>query len=379
MLLTLVITLLLIWAAVVGSLYSNFLTFYDNFAETENYNKAYYAAIAALERSELVVRQRDPWYVWTWWWISYLENWDTKRTNIGTSASDWLLSWFSYLTSWNSQWTNILWTINSRTKRIPSTWNWNVDWTLSAWDSLDYNKMDYENAEIFLLFYDNSSGNPYSWGTIQKSNLTWITWKIRLPQKLYGWEVNFWPLDTSTSIVAGRDQVKDDAIVDRQLRWLYNTTTPFTIYSTQDISNGSVKSHDTVIRESIINNDVNLSFRNKTSPISNKDYDFTVISSEESFIKTGHFYDSPVRVNSIFNNASFTKLQLRLALLNILWTNWKMIYPYLEYYLDFWWTEVADKYYTMNAEWKYWDYQVNLIVQKPTIKESILWSFTTIF
>jgi hypothetical protein len=45
---------------VVGALYSGFLTFYNNFSETENYNKAYYAAIAALERSELVVKQHEP-------------------------------------------------------------------------------------------------------------------------------------------------------------------------------------------------------------------------------------------------------------------------------------------------------------------------------
>ena len=71
-------------------------------------------------------------------------------------------------------------------------------------------------------------------------------------------------------------------------------------------------------------------------------------------------------------------MQLRLALLNLLKPREWVIYPYLEYYLDFW-TWIADKYFTMNAEWKYWDFQVNLIVQKPTIKESILWSFTTVF
>ena len=41
MLLSLVIIVALIWAAVIGNIYSNFLVFYSNFAETENYNKAY--------------------------------------------------------------------------------------------------------------------------------------------------------------------------------------------------------------------------------------------------------------------------------------------------------------------------------------------------
>jgi hypothetical protein len=32
---------------------------------------------------------------------------------------------------------------------------------LSAWDSSGYNMMDYENAENFLLYIDNSVGDPY--------------------------------------------------------------------------------------------------------------------------------------------------------------------------------------------------------------------------
>lgn len=368
MLLTLVITLLLIWAAVIGTLYSNFLTFYSNFAETENYNKAYYASIAALERAELVVRQRKPWYEWSWWWISQINNaWDSIRQTTGHFIwSDWLLTWFSYLSSGNSQWTNVIWRINSRTTRIPTTWWWNVDWLLTTWDNaLDYNKMDYEDAEIFLLYYDKSDNNPYTWGTIDQSKLTQISWAIRLPEKLYE---KFWNLDTEHAIISWT--VKNDAIVDRQLRWL-NSGIPFTIYSTQVLNgNTSVWQHDTVIRENNINNWVSILFKNNKSPIVWKTWQrLTVISSNESNLSDKNF-------SWIFDNAS--QLQLRLALLNALRTSDSTIYPYLEYYLDFW-TWVSDKYFTMDAEWKYWNYQVNLIIQRPTAKESILWSFTTIF
>jgi hypothetical protein len=71
-------------------------------------------------------------------------------------------------------------------------------------------------------------------------------------------------------------------------------------------------------------------------------------------------------------------VQLRFALLNLLEWSWKNNYPFLEYYADFW-KDVADKYYTINAEWNFKDFQVNTIIQKPTIKETILWSFTSIF
>jgi hypothetical protein len=38
------------------------MVFYSNFSETENYHKAYYASISALERAELVIKQRQPGY-----------------------------------------------------------------------------------------------------------------------------------------------------------------------------------------------------------------------------------------------------------------------------------------------------------------------------
>ena len=373
MLLTLVITLLLIWAAVVWTLYSNFLTFYDNFAETENYNKAYYAAIAALERAELVVKQHEPWYEWTWWWNTTINSeWETEWNFYG-SWSDWASAWFSYLASGNSKSTNILRKIKSKASRIPAEWWWDVDWTLSTWnDALNYNKMDYENAEIFLLYYDKSNQWPYkkvscsTWSSdCQKAIIDEISWKIRLPQALT-WSL--WYLDTWHAFFW---EVKNDAIVDRQIRWNY-WTTPFTIYSTQDVVNGWVWNQDSMIREDDINRTVWLSFSWSISPIIWKtSRTMTVISSASTDI-SGKTY------RAIFSDHNFQQMQLRLALLNLLKPREWVIYPYLEYYLDFW-TWIADKYFTMNAEWKYWNFQVNLIVQKPTIKESILWSFTTVF
>lgn len=385
MLLTLVITLLLIWAAVIGTLYSNFLTFYSNFAETENYNKAYYASIAALERAELVVRQREPWYVWSWWWVSYINDaWDIVRTSTGGfNGSDWLLTWFSYLSSGNVQWTNVLWNVNSRATRIPSTWWWNVDWLLATWDNaLDYNKMDYENAEIFLLYYDNSTNNPYTWASCAKwfctkSNIDSISWKIKLPQKLYDLDDMFWPLDTWNAIIW---KIANDAVVDWQLRWTQSNV-PFTVYATQSLLDDyHIWGWDTTIREDDVNRKVSWNYTwvsiliwNNKSPIVWKTwYLLTVISPNESSL-------SGRNLKNFFTDGNTSQLQLRLALLNILNTKNNTIYPYLEYYLDFWWKEISDKYFTMDAEWKYWDYQVNLIIQKPTAKESILWSFTTIF
>ena len=383
MLLTLVITLLLVWAAVIGSIYSNFLTFFSNFGETENYNKAYYASIAALERAELVIRQREPWYVWSGWWKSSMNNkWNYVRTFTGnTPSSDGAIAsdMFSYLSSWSLKWTNVFWSINSRTTQVPNPWMGNIDIMLITWDSADYNMMDYQTSETFLLYYDQSNWNPYSGGSISGSTITTITWTIRLPAYL-SWK--FWPLDTSKSL-SPSSWVKDDAIVDWQLRWNYQTgawSGVFTIYSFQDLQWTHIQKGDTAIRESNINQDVKLEFGTLWNPITNT----TIAGSNSSTSKINVIspYETDIKgadnkYKTIFGKSS--RLQLKLSLLNLLQTKTRwIIYPFLEYRVNFW-TGVSDKYFTINAEWKYDNFQVNTIIHRPTIKESVLWDFTVIF
>ncbi|MDR0650799.1 MAG: hypothetical protein LBG59_05365 [Candidatus Peribacteria bacterium] len=73
-----------------------------------------------------------------------------------------------------------------------------------------------------------------------------------------------------------------------------------------------------------------------------------------------------------------TGVQFRLSLLNFLTSVEKLIYPYLEYQFSFS-NDIADRFYKIDAMGKYGAYEVKLLVQKPTIKESILGSFTVIF
>jgi hypothetical protein len=56
----------------------------------------------------------------------------------------------------------ILRTITSRTNRIPKQDEGNVERMLMTGDSLQYNKLDYTNAENFTFELDNTSGNPYT-------------------------------------------------------------------------------------------------------------------------------------------------------------------------------------------------------------------------
>lgn len=368
MLLLTVIVILLIWAAVVSSIYSSFLVFYSNFSQTENYHKAYYAAIAALERAELVVKQRWAWFQWSGWWNA---SWNI----ISWSHSDYRPpALFSYLSEDSNRPSTLQRSITSRTKRIPQIWQWDVDRTIFSWASIDYNKMDYENAEIFLLYYDNwSSSDAYKNNvSYTGSNIQKISGTIRLP-KLSGFSL----LDDNHPLFG---VVNDDAIVDWQLRGKYNSN-DFTIYATQKLQQTAWNrfkptAGDSAIRESDLNSWATLTFWNNKNPKKSRadsSSTFTIISPDEQQIASLYNF------KEIFNNSSTSNLSLRLALLNLLKSDKNLIYPYLEYYLDFWEVEVSDKYFHINAEWKFWDYQVNLLVDKPTVKESILWSFTVVF
>lgn len=397
MLVTLVIILLLIWAAVVWSIYSNFLVFYSNFSESENYHRAYYTSISALERWELVVKQRSPWYVWSGWFKMWTWMGSTNNPNWWLDSG---LTWFSYLWD-NPEISTVFWTVESKTTRIPATWEWNIEWMLSAWDSSDYNMMDYENAENFLLYIDRSENDPYkkvecsSGGVINSdclaSNPDKITWEIRLPKLLE--ERWFGRLDTSRALIWQDEWTnipKDDPIVDWQIRWNYtenNNTVPFTVFSTSNINSGGKNTVDTnrdsVFRESDINNGLSFNFWSSKTPFNRGSFlsSLTVVSQKANDISNSKFDD-------IFNNnnGKFSNVQLRFSLLNLLKGTTgttsnpeSHIYPFLEYYVDFDNKEVPDRYYTITAEWNYADFQVNTIVKKPTTKETILWSFTSIF
>lgn len=399
MLLLLIIILVLIWAAVVWSIYSNFLVFYSNFSETENYHKAYYAAISALERGELVVKQRSPWYEWFAWRYRN-QNTNTKQRT-WFNWSDWVItSDFSYLSD-NYKPSEMIRTVESLTTRIPKNGKWNVEFLLRNYDSTGYNMLWYEDAEVFLLYFDTSDGNPYTkvdcqrwFNWCQDSKPYSITWEIRLPQKLLG---DFKELNTEAILVWTNNQTpKDDAIIDRQIRWKYKYDTnkdpvTYTIYSTQKTENNNKKvsySDDTIFRESDINNGWNFRFENRRNPIRNWSHGtnnpVTIISqAEESIRKNNNF--SNLFTKDLSNDSS-SQNQLRFSLLNIIRDSNEIpkTYPFLEYYVEFYddkWhhKSVSDRNYTINGKWSFWDFQVNIPRQKPTVKETVLWNFTSIF
>lgn len=405
MLVILIVILILIWVAVVWSIYSNFMVFHSNFSETENYHRAYYSSISALERAELVTKQRQPGYEWSGGFILWTGYWGDPTTD--DWWSDKSLSDFSYY--WNNEDDTIVFrTIKSKTNRIPATWNWDVEWMLAYEDpgnsgnpenSNNYNMMNYENAEVFLLYNDKSGGNPYkqvssnleSNSFLEFTKPNEIKWVIRLPKLLSD---KFWNMNVDNSLVWNWVLPKNDAIVDWQIRWFYqNYQKPFVIYSTQSVAfwGNEVKidkEKDSVFRESDINNTLNFEFwNNGWSPFKDgerRENSSSRSASSPSITVIGEGWNDISSVwafNSILNwyALNWYATQLRFSLLNLLQWSGNNIYPFLEYYVDFWNKKVPDKYFTIDAEWAYKDYKVNMIIKKPTIKESVFWSFTSIF
>lgn len=249
--------------------------------------------------------------------------------------------------------------------------------------------MDYENAEIFLLHYDESDGNPYKHDdvSIQKSEIQKVTVAIRLPphvrNKFSELSWNFYNLKATEPLIAW--WYKDDALVDWQLKWTLNYDVslyaPFTIFATQNARWGWAADNDSTVRESDLNNSswIVLNFYTVRNPKRNNDDYPTIISSKDNEIKGADF-------KTIFTDPATSDLQLKFSLLNlVLWGgSIAARYPFLEYYAEF---EpkpgvpdamLSDKYFTIKTEWNFWDYKVDTIIYKPTIVESILKSFTTI-
>ena len=187
----------------------------------------------------------------------------------------------------------------------------------------------------------------------------------------------------------GGDGITDDAIVDRGFRGRRlegvspnQYLNPFQILPTTSLQHYGnkrvIENQDSLLRKTKINTTAPLTWGNTRSPFTISSLTgLTVLSASEGAIKNLTFTD-------ILGNIKISNLLFRISLLNLLYSERKNIYPYLEYQFSFLNESgnpavIADRFYTITSRGKYGDYEVKLIVKKPTIKESILGSFTVIF
>lgn len=377
------LALLVVVMGILTSVYSVFSPFMENLWNVSDYQMAYYGAVSSVERAELALRYRTPWFIWSWWFT-----WVVVWTAFGP-LSDYTTGFIAPEDHW------FRWTINSRspllswtlhTYTIPGEGMGNVDPMIS--DDSNYNELWYTDLETFLLSYDTTSTWElyYTWdSTLVFFSGDTVTWVFRLPPKLY---TSFGDL-CATSVGAEFDSqcdpdgdgLYDDSAVVWTLEWLYKTN-GFKIFPTMSAfyyqSNPTVNtSNDNVIRESIINETGVITFDDSVlhryTPISNGSdiWLHNVVAQDATEIENQKF-------SNIFTSTDFSDIRLSFGAANLFRTATGTIYPYLEYQFTFP-QPIADRFYTIEWHSRIGDYDVQIVIKKPTVEWTIGGDFTVIF
>jgi len=382
MLIAFVFVLLIIWLGILASLYSIFIPFFHDLWNITAFNTAYYWAIWASERGLLITKYQKPWFIGSW-------GRDGAHT-IGPQ-SDYKNNTLWRLEQEANKTTR---TISSRTKQIPNTWNGNIEYLLAGTGSENFNSLNYNRLENFILSIDTTS-LPEAFYTGDSNTIiyTWIeiTAQLRLPQKIVSKfnnsnlallcdETNR-PIDCDPD----KDNLHNDTIVSRTLQWI-NSQTNFkilprtkVIYNTKPAKINDWR--DTNIRESDINYIQNSLWSNLlelSSP-----HNFNPLTTRTPYLISWHNMIS--QKNNQLKNTNFTSListsnnvKLQLWLINLLQSRSWLVYPFLEYKIksD---QNISDIFYTIDWNSRVNEYDVHIIIKKPTSNINIAGNFTIIF
>lgn len=364
---TLVLLVVAVW--ILSSVYSIFFPFMQNLWTVTQYHSAYYGALSAVERAELWLRYRSPGFVWSGWFL-----W----TGAFGPSSDYTPE----LSSGTQQW--FWWTIHSRTTSIPNAGMGNTDPTFSdaTYDSDNYNQLWYTYLETFLLSYDDTDVSDFysSWATLPVFfSGDGFTWVFRLPPKIHSWFGDV-PGNLCNSIVGDCDPdgdgIYDDAALSWSMQWLYNgngfkifPTIAVFYYSWMQIDDRM----DNAIRESFINTTWHISFENSWTPVINwaSLEKHNVVAADASAIEWQRF-------KQIFTSNYFSGLRVSFGSANLFRTFTGAVYPYLEYQFTFP-QPIADRFYTIEWHGRVGEYDVQIVLKKPTVQWTIGGDFTVIF
>lgn len=356
-----------------------FFPFFENLKNISEYNLAYYAAISSVERWELVLKYKKPWFQWTGGFQNGMKYWPNSDDN----SDFWIV---------NDGQNGMRRNITSRTKSIPNTWWWNVDFMLASNDSSDYNSIGYFQREKFILDVDDTTNvNNYynSTGIMKYFSGDYVSWVFRLPPKIYSWFSGSTLCDDANSSLCDIDWdwLYDEVVANRSLDWTYknsaNELNTFSITPRRSVIYNSIPAYvdfysDNAIRESLFTDDQKALFSTKLnhfSPVESpywfSETKHNIIGKDADTLKIESFDD-------LLQNDNITWLSLKFSLFDLLRTKNENIYPFLEYKFEFP-TEVSDRFYNIQWVGKVWDYDIYINVAKPTSNDSSIWEFTIIF
>lgn len=361
-----IIILLAIMMWILSAVYSVFAPFMQNIWNVVYFNSAYYWALAGVERAYLVLKYKQPGFEWSGGFL--------KWANFGPQSD--IITWNLWLLT--SPENGFLWTISSRTTKIPKEWQGNVDYLLTSWtDSKNYNKLPYYTSEKIILSVDNTTWSDlyYTWvSSISYFNGWYFSWILRLPPKAQDW---FWKKLCDTCDTDD-DWISDDIMVNWILDWIHNWI-PFSIVPSVSIlyySGGIIDySQDIAIREKVINDTWFLDFGTEFSPLI-----YPNIISEHNVLSLDAVNIKDIPFGEILDwSSSITWIKLWLGIVNILRTEDDDIYPFLEYQFSFP-QPVADSFFTLEWIGLVWDYNVKIFIKKSTNEQSSsIGDFTIIF
>ena len=342
----------------------------QNLWTVSQYQVAYYGAISAVERAELGLRYRSPWFVWSWGflWLTWYG-----------PASDYTPT----LLPWDNQW--FVWSVDSRTTTIPHVGMGNTEPMLSDETSKDYNVLWYTNLETFLLSVDATTDPQQYYSPISSfayfsgDSLTWV---FRLPPKIHTlfWAVPGLLCDSSVGDCdPDEDGTYDDIAVSWSLEWLYMMN-GFKIFPTLSVfyySGMQVDEFkDNALRESLINATWTfaMDMSHRFSPVGHGTQltKHTVVGQDAHDIEILSFSDILSNINN------FSGLRLSFGAANLFRTFSNAIYPYLEYQFTFP-QAVADRFYTIEWRGRAGEYDVKILLKKPTVQGTVGGDFTVIF
>jgi len=379
----LALMLIMIWAQVISSIYALINPFIEEMGDIQQYNVAYYGAIASVERAELTLRNHTAWFEWSWWWLGNNTFWPTTDFSNIDKKYFWFLAFTGngYWMYWNIKNLNSWWV-------VPAPWKWDLDPDVSSWNN--YYKLTFDQAIQIALYKDESGiSKYYTWydSLTDIKPTQSLAVSIQVPQKLYNEYTNWaWlkALDINTDL--DWDEINNDIIVNRSLFWL-TWDTQFTIFPSINLSwTNQLADNDTSIREDVINANSlpNIKFdttSKDTNPI------------EQSTSSPGHiqnvdkFNQSPEdAVSTWFNivlndpNNNISKMYAKFSLVNLLKHDEWEIYPYLEIKIENNSSKpLPDTYFHILWEWKVGKYDVRIKISKPVFDTTAASDFTVLF
>ncbi len=385
MILGFILVLCIIGVLLSLTLYAGILPFIGTLGDVKQYNMAYYGAHSSLERWLLVMRYQEIWFQWSG---------GMGASNSPTSDTWLQLWWFNRQN--NGIGRSIIW----RWIQIPFSGMGDVEkQLLSGSDSLNYNVLWYTDTANIALWYDSTSAN-----NAYKKDENYVSLSGVNSIKVYArmnpvvsslFNSNGGISDLANNTDNDNDGLKNDVILSRWWKWLYNNGSQsgdFNILPRSDVVFDSTLGatlglSDSLVRESNINAVSNLSPTPVLAFDSNINPLFGAWNASSHNIITDNNVLSGVSfwnlLSDISNTQWVSRQQLSLSLFNRLVTNSDQLYPFLEYKIvcdgcDAS-KQMSQQYSLINGKATIGEYTVTMQAKRLLWNASILSQFTAIF